>query len=212
MTTYTPRPFVSPTDLPTVLTLMRQSTTAKTLFDVPRYSDLASWLAPVGMVTKSSCEDESYRRQMIQQGTVLWETEAAEVVAYAVIPFTTSLRFGILSQYRDTALQRAILTWGLALLREQCRVPFLMVRCHEQDADLQAALTREGFAPELYQDVYMTRPLMTIPAVPQLPAGFRLQAGVTVEEHATYQELHETIFWAWDGHGRAFLVQLSTRA
>src|SRR5215472_8867585 len=128
-----PASLFSPTDLPTVLTLMRQSTTSETLFDVPRYSDLASWLAPVGVVTRSSCEDESYRRQMIQQGTVLWETEAAEVVAYAVVPFTTSLRFDILPKWQSIQLARAILAWGVALLRERSQVPFLMVRCHAQD-------------------------------------------------------------------------------
>ena len=145
MTTVTLRPFVSSTDLPTILTLVRQSATAETLFDVPRYSDLASWLAPVGIVASTSREDEDYRHQMIQQATTLWETEAGEAVAYAVIPFTTSLRFGILPQWRSTQLARAILAWGLALLREQCRASFLMVRCHEQDVDLQTALTLEGF-------------------------------------------------------------------
>ena len=197
MTTVTSRPFVSPTDLPTLLTLLRQSATAETLFDIPRYSDLTSWLAPVGVVANASREDEGYRHQMIQRGTTLWETEAGEVVAYAVIPFTTSLRFGILPQWRSTELMQAILTWGLALLREQCRVPFLMTRCHEGDADLQAALTQEGFAPESYQDVYLTRPLDTVPAASALPAGFRLQAGISVAEHAAYQGLHEAIY----GHG-----------
>jgi GNAT superfamily N-acetyltransferase len=131
---------------------------------------------------------------MIQQGTTLWETEAGEVVAFAMVPFTTSLRFGIVPQYGDTSLQRAILAWGLALLRERCHVPFLMVRCHEQDFELQSALTQEGFAPEPYQDVYMTRSLDAIPAAPELPAGFHLQAGVTVTEHPAYQGLHEAIF------------------
>ena len=103
MTTVTSRPFVSPTDLPTVLTLLRQSATAETLFDIPRYSDLASWLAPAQMVARTSREDEGYRHQMIQKATTLWETEAGEAVAYAVIPFTTSLSFAILPQWRSTA-------------------------------------------------------------------------------------------------------------
>ncbi len=197
MTTFTLRPFASPADLPTILTLMRQSATAETLFDVPRYSDLESWLAPAGVVAKTSREDENFRHRMIQQGTTLWETEGGEAAAYAVIPFTTSLRFGILPRYRSTALQRAILAWGLALLRERSRAPFLMVRCHEQDFELQTALTQEGFAPEPYQDVYLTRPLDKILASPALPAGFRLQGGVTVEEHAAYQGLHGAVF----GHG-----------
>ena len=197
MTTVTPRPFVSPTDLPTVLNLVRQSATAATLFDIPRYSDLASWLAPVQMVARTSREDEGYRHQMIQKATALWETEAGEAVAYAVIPFTTSLRFGILPQWRSSQLMRAILAWGLALLREQCRVPFLMTRCHEDDGDLQTALTQEGFTPEPYQDVYLTRLVDTVPAAPALPGGFRLKAGVTVAEHAAYQGLHEAIY----GHG-----------
>jgi hypothetical protein len=46
------------------------------LFSFVRYSDLASWLAPVGVVATASREDENYRHQMIQQGTTLWETEA----------------------------------------------------------------------------------------------------------------------------------------
>jgi mycothiol synthase len=194
MTTFTSRPFVSSTDLPTVLTLMRQCATAETLFDVPRYSDLESWLAPAGVVAKASREDENYRHQMIQEGATLWETEAREVAAYAVIPFTTSLRFGILPQYHDTALQRAILSWGLTLLSERSRAAFLMVRCHEQDVELKTALTEEGFVPQPYQDVYLTRPLKSFPVAPDLPAGFRLQAGVSVDEHAAYQGLHEAIF------------------
>ena len=80
MTTFTSRPFVSPTDLPTVLHLVRQCATAETLFDVPRYSDLESWLAPAGVVAKASREDESYRHQMIQESTMLWETEGGEEV------------------------------------------------------------------------------------------------------------------------------------
>ena len=142
MTTVTSRPFISPTDLPAVLTLLRRSATAE-------------------------------------------------------IPFTTSLSFAILPQWRSTQLMRAILVWGLALLREQRHMPFLMVRCHEQDSVLEAALTQEGFAPESYQDVYLTRPLDTVPAAPALPAGFRLQAGVAAAEHAAYQGLHEAIY----GHG-----------
>ena len=197
MTTVTARPFVSLTDLPTLLTLLRQSATSETLFDIPRYSDLASWLAPAQMAARTSREDEGYRHQMIQKATMVWETEAGEAVAYAVIPFTTSLSFAILPQWRSTQLMRAILAWGLALLREQCRVPFLMTRCHEEDADLQAALTQEGFTPEPYQDVYLTRLLDTVPAAPALPGGFRLKAGVTVAEHAAYQGLHEAIY----GHG-----------
>jgi len=197
MTTLTPRLFVSPTDLPTLLTLVQHSATAETLFDVPRYSDLASWLAPVGVVANTSREDEGYRHQRIQQATTLWETAAGEAVACSMIPFTTSLSFAILPRWRDSALVQAILTWSLALLREQCRVPFLMTRCHEDDVDLQAALTLEGFKPEPYQDVYLTRPLDPVPAAPALPAGFRLKAGVTVAEHASYQGLHEAIY----GHG-----------
>ncbi|MGO8951088.1 MAG: GNAT family N-acetyltransferase [Ktedonobacterales bacterium] len=197
MTTLTPRPFVSPTDLPAILTLVQQSATAETLFDVPRYSDLASWLAPVGVVANASREDEGYRHQMIQQATTLWETESGEAVAYAVIPFTTSLNFAILPQWRSTELMQSILTWGLARLREQCRAPFLMTRCHEDDVDLQAALTQKGFEPEPYQDVYLARPLDTVPAAPALPKGFRLQAGVTVAEYAAYQGLHQAIY----GHG-----------
>ena len=84
MTTVTAPPFVSPTDLPTLLTLLQQSATTETLFDIPRYSDLTSWLAPVGVVANVSREDEGYRLQRIQRGTTLWETEAGEVVAYAV--------------------------------------------------------------------------------------------------------------------------------
>jgi GNAT superfamily N-acetyltransferase len=72
-----------------------------------------------------------------------------------------------------------------------------MVRCHEQDVDLQAALTLEGFRPEPFQDVYLTCSLDTVPAAPALPAGFRLQAGITVAEHAAYQGLHQAIY----GHG-----------
>jgi mycothiol synthase len=120
-------------------------------------------------------------------------------VAYAVIPFTTSLSFAILPQWRNSQLLQVILAWGLALLREQCRVPFLMTRCHEDDGDLQAALTQEGFTPEPYHDVYLTRLVDTVPAAPALPAGFRLEAGVTVAEHASYQGLHEAIY----GHGMA---------
>lgn len=197
MTTVTARPFVSPTDLPALLTLARQSTTPDTLFDNPRYSDLATWLSPAGVIADATREDESYRQQMIQSGTTLWETETGEAVACAMIPFTTSLSFGVLPQWRDTALLRAILSWGVAHLREQCRVPFLMTRCHEQDVELQAALTQEGFQPQPYQDVYLTRPLDPVPAAPALPAGFRLQAGITVAEHAAYQRLHEAIY----GHG-----------
>jgi ribosomal protein S18 acetylase RimI-like enzyme len=176
---------------------MRQSATLQTLFDVPRYSNLVSWLAPVSVVTSSNREDESYRRQMIHQSSTLWETEAGEAIAFAMVPFATSLRFGIVPEWRTMQLTRTILAWGVTLVQERCHVPFLMVRCHEQDTDLQAALTQEGFAPESHQDVYMTRPLDTIPVAPDLPAGFRLQAGVTVEEHPSYQGLHEAIF----GHG-----------
>jgi GNAT superfamily N-acetyltransferase len=190
----TQRPFVSPTDLPRVLNLMRNSATASTLLDVPRYSDLASWLAPVGTVVTTSREDEGYRHQMIQQGTALWENEAGEAVGYALIPCTSSLSFGILPQWRSNQLLRAILAWGLALLRSQSSASFLMVRCHEQDTDLQTALTQEAFTPAPYQDVYLTCPLDTIPAAPALPTGFRLQAGVTVAEHAAYQGLHQAVF------------------
>ncbi len=197
MTTLTPRPFVSPTDLPTILTLIRQSATAETLFDVPRYSDLASWLASVGVVANTSRENEAYRHQMIQRATTLWETDTGEAVAYAVIPFTTSLSFAILPQWRSTELVQSILTWGLALLRGQCRAPFLMTRCHEEDVSLQAALSQEGFEPEPYLDMYLTRPLDTVLDAPALPKGFRLQAGVTIGEHAAYQGLHEAIY----GHG-----------
>jgi mycothiol synthase len=196
-TQFIPRPFVSPTDLPTVLHLMRHSATAATLLDVPRYSDLVSWLAPVGAVVMTSREDEGYRHQMIQQATTLWENTAGEAVAYAVIPFTTALSFGILPQWRSVQLLQPILAWGLALLRAQGCASFLMVRCHEQDTDLQAALTQEGFTPAPYQDVYLTCPLDVVPSAPALPAGFRLQAGVTVAEDASYQGLHTAIF----GHG-----------
>jgi mycothiol synthase len=193
----TPRPFVSPTDLPTVLALARQSATAETVFDIPRYSDLVSWLAPVGVLVTTSREDEGYRHQMIQQGTALWETRAGEAVAYATIPFTTSLSFGILPQWRSIELLQTILHWGLELLRRQSHALFVMVRCHERDRDLQAALTQEGFTPEPYQDVFLTRPLDALPGALALPVGFRLRAGVTVAEHTTYQGLHQAIF----GHG-----------
>jgi GNAT superfamily N-acetyltransferase len=148
-------------------------------------------------VVTTSREDEGYRHQMIQQATTLWENEAGDAVAYAVIPFTTSLSFGILPQWRNTQLLRTILAWGLGLLRSQSCTSFLQVRCHEQDTDLQAVLTQEGFMPEPYPDVYLTCPLDAVPAVPQLPIGFRLQAGVTVADHAAYQGLHTAIF----GHG-----------
>lgn len=202
----TPRAFVSPTDLPTVLALAQQCANAATRFDVPRYSDLSSWLAPVGAVATTSREDEGYRHQMIHRGTTLWETAAGEAVAYAMIPFTTSLSFGILPQWRGTDLLRAVLAWGVALLRAQNWAAFLMVRCHEQDADLQAALTQEGFTPEPYQDVYLIRPLDALPAAPMLPAGFRLHAGITVAEHAAYQGLHQAIF----GHGMGMDEHLSS--
>lgn len=193
----TPRAFVSPTDLSTVLALAQQCASAATRYDVPRYSDLSSWLAPVGVVATTSREDEGYRHQMIQRGTTLWETATGEAVAYAMIPFTTSLSFAILPQWRSTELLRAILAWGVALLRAQSWAAFLMVRCHEQDETLQEVLTQEGFTPEPYQDVYLTRLLADLPAAPALPAGFRLQAGISVAEHAAYQELHQAIY----GHG-----------
>jgi mycothiol synthase len=118
-------------------------------------------------------------------------------VAYSMIPFTTSLSFGILPTWRSDELLRAILRWGLELLRRQSRAPFLMVRCHERDIDLQAALTREGFTSAPSQDVYLTCPLNAVPGAAALPVGFRLQAGVSVAEHTAYQGLHEAIF----GHG-----------
>ena len=134
---------------------------------------------------------------MIQKATTLWETEAGEAVGVRGDPVHDFAELRHPAAVAQHCAERAILAWGLALLREQCRVPFLMTRCHEEDVDLQAALTQEGFQPESYQDVYLTRALDTVPAAPALPAGFRLQAGVSVAEHAAYQGLHEAIY----GHG-----------
>jgi mycothiol synthase len=190
--TITSRPFHQPADLQTVLTLARQSVTAETLFDIPRYSELASWLAPVDAGAAASHEGQ--RHLLTQQTTMLWETDAGEAVAYAVIPGTTSLGFGILPHWRTDAVLRDILTWGFTRLRDEGRFPFLMTRCHEDDHALQFALSQEGFQAQPYQDVYLTCPLDLPISAPALPDGFSLKEGVTISEHGAYQGLHRVIF------------------
>jgi len=155
---------------------------------------LLAWLAPVGTVAQARREDEAYRRHITQQATQIWETDTGEAVAFALIPSTTSLGWCILPKFRTTAHMRAILAWGYGHLRDEGRYPFLMVRCHEADQDLRTAVDQEGFAPDPYQDVYLHCFLTSALVTPALPAGFRLQAGVTVAEHAHYQQLHQAIF------------------
>src|SRR5262249_4197443 len=123
-----------------------------------------------------------------------WETDTGEAVAYAVIPGTTSLGWGIVPPWRTIPHIRTLLAWEYNHLREEGRFPFLMVRCHETDTDLHTALDLEGFHPQPYQDVYLTCSLSPALVAPVLPAGFRLQAGVTVAEHARYQHLHQAVF------------------
>jgi mycothiol synthase len=188
----TPRIFGQPSDRQAVLAIARQSATPETIFDIPRYSDLAACLAPVTSANATSRDEQ--RRQIIQRSTSLWETDAGAAVAYALIPGTTSLSFGILPQWRTIALERAILAWGFGHLRNEGRFPFLMVRCHESDQARQSALTQEGFHPQPYQDVYLTRTLDDALPTPALPAGFQVRAGVTVAEHAAYQGLHQAVF------------------
>ncbi len=189
----TARPFQL-TDTPALLALARQRSAA-TLRDHPRFVALQRWFAAAVASTSASQDEEASRHLATQRATVVWETNAGALVAYALVPAsTTTLVVAMHPQAPQEDLLPEALTWGYEHLRQEGRFPFVQCRCHEDNTALRTALEQTGYQAQPWQDVYLTASLAVALPVPVVPVGFHLRSGVTPAGYAAYQQLHRDVF------------------
>ncbi len=191
------RPYANDADLPAILELKQQCTTAQNLYDRPTVSDLRHLLAPLPepRISGTLSREEAWR-EMTRQLTALWENASGQLVAYALIAQPgNSLTFQVHPQAQGLGLEAEILAWGLAQMQtiaQACGVPReLWCRCHESEQERRSVLEATRFRPPFEPDLRLVHPLATpLPAV-SLPHGFSLKRGVTQIELDAYQELHQ---------------------
>jgi len=208
---HTQRSYRGEVDLPAILALKQLCTTPQNIYDRPTTSDLRQLFAPVPELTAHATDEPSWQealrgtssedrhRAATQRLTALWEDADGQLVACALIPQPgCALTIQVHPQAHGQGLEAAILAWGLAQTQRIAQTRGgsrdLWCRCHAVEQELRGVLETAGFQPIFERDLRLVHALAQPVPPLSLPAGFALKRGITREEFAAYQELHQAVF------------------
>jgi len=178
----TSRPYADAHDLDSILALLHRVRAPERCTDYPAPADLRELLAVPD----------------IQANTRLWETEAGQLRAFALVDTYHNLLFEFEGDIAGPDLPAELIQWGVTCRRrqptEEGEPVTLDFCCRADDEERLALLTRHGFTQQPTRTLRLKRSLHDPIPEPVLPAGFTLRPTTGQDEVEAWVALHRA---AW---------------
>lgn len=170
------RPYSGPTDLPALLALWPACRPAGWATDFPNPTDLTELLAAPEVAAR----------------TQVWEDEAGQVAAYALVDSYNNLWFDWTPEVMASAAD-ALVLWGIACACTGDPAS-LDTACRAADRTRIALLRRHGFAEAPVRTLHYARPLTEPIPEPALPRGYVIRPVAGEAEVEALVALHRAAF------------------
>jgi ribosomal protein S18 acetylase RimI-like enzyme len=185
MLTLISRPYVGATDLEPLIDLLILCRTIGGLDPWPPMREIRRHLATTPAVP---------------EGTRLWEDRAGAVLAFASLWDAEILLYCMHPRAQSDDLLAQILAWGQARAKRHAERfgerATLCVALRDNDHRERNLLERQGFAPEAWSTLRMTRRLDSPIPDPAAPEGFSIRQLAGEAELAAVVALHQAVFTA----------------